>query len=58
MLTLKEAADEVRRRLQVETLSLSTFRNWVRKGKLKGFKVGGRLMFRLSDIRVFLKKPA
>lgn len=48
LLTRKEAADKLR-------ISLVTLTDWVRRGKIKSHSIGGRILFKASDLEQALK---
>lgn len=56
MLTMKEAAEYVAKRLGRKSFPQATLRSWVFLGKLKVEKVGGKNYVHAKDLEIFLPK--
>jgi len=54
MLTVKEAAEYVAKRLDRTEFPISTIKSWLASGKLPSQKVGDRLFIEVKDLDIFL----
>lgn len=56
MITVRQAAEKVKKRFQLDEMKVSTVRQWIKKGKLKATRIVGKFYIDEDHLEAFLSE--